>query len=136
MGHLACFAGGMLTLPRTHNIDLTKYHSKLTYKFLTEFAKGIGEACWSMYQTSTILVSPESATFRDDGSCSQMHRMSFLRPEFLETLFWLWRETKEPVFRDRAWKIFQALEAHTKTQYGYAELSNVNNASSKKDKME
>ncbi|KAG8721769.1 hypothetical protein FRC08_010401 [Ceratobasidium sp. 394] len=47
------------------------------------------------------------------------------RPETLESIFLLWRTTKDPVWRERGWKIFQAIEKHSRTKYGYGSVSHV-----------
>ncbi|KAL1745201.1 glycoside hydrolase family 47 protein [Schizophyllum fasciatum] len=45
-----------------------------------------------------------------------------LRPETLESLYLLWKVTGEARWRERAWKIFEAIEIHAKTPSGYASL--------------
>ncbi|KAF5355355.1 hypothetical protein D9758_006099 [Tetrapyrgos nigripes] len=45
-----------------------------------------------------------------------------LRPETLESLYIMWRVTGDSKWRNRGWRIFEALERHTKTPYGYASL--------------
>ena len=48
-----------------------------------------------------------------------------LRPEAIESLFVLYRITGDETLREEAWKIFEAIEEHTKTKYGYAALRDV-----------
>ncbi|KIK61619.1 glycoside hydrolase family 47 protein [Collybiopsis luxurians FD-317 M1] len=48
-----------------------------------------------------------------------------LRPETLESLYLLWRITGDSKWRNRGWKIFESIERHTKTPYGYASLKTV-----------
>ncbi|KAL0955277.1 hypothetical protein HGRIS_004167 [Hohenbuehelia grisea] len=48
-----------------------------------------------------------------------------LRPETIESLYILWRVTGNAKWRDRGWKIFQAIEKQTKTGSGYASLKTV-----------
>ncbi|KAF9026548.1 glycoside hydrolase family 47 protein [Hymenopellis radicata] len=48
-----------------------------------------------------------------------------LRPETLESLYLMWRVTGDPKWRARAWAIFESIERHTKTPYGYASLRTV-----------
>ncbi|QRV98941.1 glycoside hydrolase family 47 protein [Ceratobasidium sp. AG-Ba] len=47
------------------------------------------------------------------------------RPETLESIFLLWRTTKDPVWRERGWKIFQAIEKHSRTKTGYGSVAHV-----------
>ncbi|KAF7770505.1 CAZyme family GH47 [Agaricus bisporus var. burnettii] len=46
-----------------------------------------------------------------------------LRPETIESFFYMWKLTKDPKWRERGWSIFEAIEKHSKTDYGYASLS-------------
>ena len=48
-----------------------------------------------------------------------------LRPETSETLFILYHLTKDPVYREWGWEIFQAIEEHCKTDAGYAAIKDV-----------
>ena len=43
----------------------------------------------------------------------------------LESLYLLWKITCEARWRERAWKIFESIEIHTKTTSGYASLRSV-----------
>ena len=64
---------------------------------------------------------------------------NLLRPETLESLFYMYRITGDKVYRDWGWQIFQAFEKHTKIPGGgYSSISNVKNADkpSFRDKME
>ena len=40
-------------------------------------------------------------------------------------MYIMWRTTGDPVWRERAWDIFQAIERETKTQSGYASVKSV-----------
>ncbi|KAK7056258.1 hypothetical protein VNI00_002811 [Paramarasmius palmivorus] len=48
-----------------------------------------------------------------------------LRPETIESLYILWRITGDVKWRHYGWRIFNAIELNTKTQYGYASLRTV-----------
>ncbi|TRM60794.1 glycoside hydrolase family 47 protein [Schizophyllum amplum] len=56
-----------------------------------------------------------------------------LRPETVESLYLLWKVTGEARWRDRAWRIFEAIEVHTKTPAGYASLRTVQTSPGVKD---
>jgi mannosyl-oligosaccharide alpha-1,2-mannosidase len=69
----------------------------------------------------------------DDTTSSQ----NILRPEVIESFYVLHTITKDPIYREWGWEIFQAIEAHCKTEIAYGEYPNVANASaSPRDKME
>ena len=40
-------------------------------------------------------------------------------------MYIMWRTTGDPVWRERGWDIFQAIEREAKTPSGYASLANV-----------
>jgi len=56
-----------------------------------------------------------------------------LRPETIESLFLLWKTTGEEKWRERGWEIFQSIEEHSKTEYGYTNIKSVDYAPFKKD---
>ena len=60
------------------------------------------------------------------------------RPETVESLFVLYRVTRDPVYREWGWEILQAFKRHSKVETGgYATLSNVNSPHpGKENKME
>ncbi|KAG9220455.1 hypothetical protein CCMSSC00406_0003911 [Pleurotus cornucopiae] len=48
-----------------------------------------------------------------------------LRPETVESLYLLWRVTGDHRWRERGWRIFEAIEREAKTKSGYASLRTV-----------
>ncbi|KAJ7879197.1 glycoside hydrolase family 47 protein [Mycena olivaceomarginata] len=48
-----------------------------------------------------------------------------LRPETIESLYIMWRVTKETRWREMGWRIFEAIERETRTPIGYASLKTV-----------
>ncbi|KAI6010684.1 glycoside hydrolase family 47 protein [Pisolithus orientalis] len=63
-----------------------------------------------------------------DGS-AQDYRIKktdyLLRPEVVESLYLMWRTTGDERWRERGWEIFQSIEKHAWTVYGYASLRGV-----------
>ncbi|GBE86241.1 seven-hairpin glycosidase [Sparassis crispa] len=43
----------------------------------------------------------------------------------IESFYILWRTTGDPVWRERGWAVFEAIERESKTMSGYASISNV-----------
>ena len=48
-----------------------------------------------------------------------------LRPEAIESVFYLYRITGDPQWMDKGWKMFQAIERHTRTDIAHAMLEDV-----------
>ncbi|KAI0734035.1 glycoside hydrolase [Fomitopsis betulina] len=49
----------------------------------------------------------------------------FLRPETIESIYLMWRTTGDPIWRERGWTVFEAIERETKTPSGYASSKNI-----------
>ena len=48
-----------------------------------------------------------------------------LRPEAIESVFYMFRLTGETKYQDIAWDMFRAIEANTKTEFGSAALQDI-----------
>jgi mannosyl-oligosaccharide alpha-1,2-mannosidase len=46
----------------------------------------------------------------------------------VESLYLMWKTTGDEIWRERGYKIYQAIEKHTKAPYGYTSVSNVDTA--------
>ena len=57
-----------------------------------------------------------------NGSC--LYRWE-LRPETVESYFYLWRITKDPKYREWGYEMLQQIERHCKKAHGYAGVKNV-----------
>lgn len=50
---------------------------------------------------------------------------NILRPETIESLFYLWRLTGNKTYQEWGWNIFQAFENNSRTDTGYSGLKDV-----------
>jgi len=101
--------------------------------------------CYQMYNSTPTGLSPEITYFntnpavKDDLYIKPLDRHNLLRPETVESLFYMWRITKEQKYRDWGWNIIQAFEKYTKVPHGgYTSINNVQDTRNvqPKDKME
>ena len=135
-GHLACFAPGSLLLA-------SKFYD---ISALKTFGLAILEGCHHTYNSTPSGIGPESWSWipkygyekpvytaetarqqqewKESGVWSVDPRYKG-RPEYVESLFYAWRVTGEPRFREWAWDAFEAIEKHCKASYGYAQLADV-----------
>ncbi|KAF7846428.1 hypothetical protein BT93_L4385 [Corymbia citriodora subsp. variegata] len=51
---------------------------------------------------------------------------NLMRPETVESLFYLWRFTGNTMYQDWGWDIFQAFEKNSRLETGYVGLTDVN----------
>jgi mannosyl-oligosaccharide alpha-1,2-mannosidase len=134
--HLSCYIGGMLgvgsrifdrpdDLPiarKLVNGCLWAYHSMPT---------GIMPESFHV----TPCTDPDDCPWVEQPNSEDSNRLPdfydipdkryILRPEAIESLFILYRITGDESLREEAWKIFEAIEEHTKTEYGNAALVDV-----------
>jgi hypothetical protein len=54
------------------------------------------------------------------GSLSITDGRYWQRPEVIESIFYLWRATKEARWRDMGWRMWRAIEQHCKWEGGYS----------------
>ena len=80
-----------------------------------------------MYARSKSGLAPEFVNFDNAQNDFRNGHSPYyiLRPETAETFYILYHLTKDPVYREWSWEIFQAIEEHCKTEAGYAAIKNV-----------
>ncbi|CAJ0958796.1 unnamed protein product, partial [Mesorhabditis belari] len=122
MEHLGCFCGGMFALDAFNEPNATRARHYM------DLAKDIGHTCHESYRKSAIGIGPEAFRFTNDVEAvavSSQEKYYILRPEVVETWFYLWRFTKDQKYRDWAWDVVQALEKHLKVEAGYSGVKDV-----------
>ncbi|CAM9023729.1 unnamed protein product [Wickerhamomyces anomalus] len=148
MDHLVCFIGGSFALGATNGEDLLTARKSGSWDHLKEedmmIAKEITHSCWKTYEGTATGLSPEIVVFntnedaKEDFYIKPLDRHNLERPETVESLFILYRITKDPIYREWGWKIFESFVKHTKTPDGsYTSLDDVTTIPSKqRDNME
>uniref|UniRef100_UPI0037E9AB3E endoplasmic reticulum mannosyl-oligosaccharide 1,2-alpha-mannosidase n=1 Tax=Semicossyphus pulcher TaxID=241346 RepID=UPI0037E9AB3E len=135
MDHLVCFLPGTLALG-AHN-GLPGDHMDLAVQLM--------ETCHQMYKQMETGLSPEIAHFNlqaGDGRdviVKPADRHNLLRPETVESLFYMYRFTKDTKYRDWGWDILQSFNKYTKVpDGGYTSINNVRDPDNPgpRDKME
>lgn len=133
--HLSCFAGGMMGIGakifnRPDDLPIARklvdgciwaYNSMPT-GIMPEVFHMI--PCVDMEKCSWDENNKDSTT-KFPGYSSIGDTRYVLRPEAIESIFILYRITGDPTLQDAAWKMFQSIELHTKTQYGAAALDDI-----------
>ncbi|KAM9858344.1 mannosidase, alpha, class 1B, member 1b [Aulostomus maculatus] len=135
MDHLVCFLPGTLALGAHHGLPAD--HMIL--------AKELMQTCYQMYVHMETGLSPEIVHFNmHQGSTRDIDvkladRHNLLRPETVESLFYLYRFTKDHKYRVWGWEILQNFNKYTKVSSGgYTSINNVRDPDypSPRDKME
>mmetsp|Transcript_80888 Transcript_80888/g.142619 ORF Transcript_80888/g.142619 Transcript_80888/m.142619 type:complete len:881 (-) Transcript_80888:124-2766(-) len=105
MDHLACFVPGMLALGADGD------------RKLFELAESLTHTCVQMYAGTITGISPESTIF-ENGTMRPATKYYILRPEVIESLFYMWRFTKNPIYRRWGWQIFKNINRHCRIPTG------------------
>ncbi|GLT28719.1 hypothetical protein SLA2020_036300 [Shorea laevis] len=126
MDELACFAPGMLAL------GSFGYGPEEAEKFLS-LAEELAWTCYNFYQSTPTKLAGENYFFHSGEHMSVGTSWNILRPETVESLFYLWRLTGNKTYQEWAWNIFQAFERNSRIETGYVGLKDVTTGS--KDNM-
>ncbi|KAH7544746.1 hypothetical protein FEM48_Zijuj01G0018900 [Ziziphus jujuba var. spinosa] len=118
MDELACFAPGMLAL------GSLGYGNGEAKKFLS-LAEELAWTCYNFYQSTPTKLAGENYFFHDGQDMTVGTSWNILRPETIESLFYLWRFTGNKTYRDWGWNIFQAFEKNSRIETGYVGLYDV-----------
>lgn len=144
MQHLACFAGGMFAiggkvLDIPEHIDIGAALTRGCIWAYDSFPTGIGPeianlvpcetlaGCeWDENKWSATLPSQRAKSHRIPKGFSNIREPKYiLRPEALESVFIMYRITGDVQYQDAAWKMFQAIEAATATEFGNSAIRDV-----------
>lgn len=142
MDHLVCFYPGNLALGAEFLKSNQEYSEE--HDMLMKLAVELTETCYQMYARTATGLSPEITHFNYiEGSNEDMYvkdadRHNLLRPETVESLYYMYKITGDTKYQDYGWKIFEAFEKYTKVEEGYTSIDNVKSVSDTRprDKME
>ncbi|XP_036894823.1 mannosyl-oligosaccharide 1,2-alpha-mannosidase IB isoform X2 [Sturnira hondurensis] len=120
MGHLACFAGGMFALGADGSRDKAGHY--------LELGAEIAHTCHESYDRTALKLGPES--FKFDGAVEavavrQAEKYYILRPEVIETYWYLWRFTHDPRYRQWGWEATLAIEKYCRVSGGFSGVKDV-----------
>ncbi|ESW14119.1 hypothetical protein PHAVU_008G254800 [Phaseolus vulgaris] len=127
MDELACFAPGMIALGSFGYTTADE-----SQKFLS-LAEELAWTCYNFYQSTPTKLAGENYFFHSGQDMNVGTSWNILRPETVESLFYLWRLTGNKTYQEWGWNIFQAFEKNSRVESGYVGLKDVN--SGVKDNM-
>ncbi|CAJ0946867.1 unnamed protein product, partial [Ranitomeya imitator] len=121
MGHLTCFAGGMLALGADGSPGDKAGH-------YLQLGAEIAHTCHESYDRTVLKLGPEA--FKFDGGAEavavrQNEKYYILRPEVIETYWYMWRFTHDPKYRNWGWEAAQAIDKYCRVSGGFSGLKDV-----------
>ena len=135
MEHLVCFVPGTLMLG-ANTLEISSDFGVAERKKWVEVAEAITETCYKMYKLAPSGLAPEKVEFEVEGSISSDKAdmvipadsaRNLLRPETVESLYFMWYYTGNPKYRQYATEIFEAFKKHSKAAFGYSAVVDVRN---------
>jgi len=146
MDHLVCFLGGNLALGATQGktvVEARKEEGGRKWSKRQEddlsLARELTRTCYGMYNVTATGLAPEIAYFnmkgdkspdasqdpKDDIIIKPRDAHNLQRPETVESLFIMWRLTKDEIYREWGWRIFESFMEHTAVEDGFTSLDDV-----------
>lgn len=142
MDHLVCFLSGTLALGY-YNEYLQKLEiSTPNDKFINhlKLSEDLARTCHFMYNLTETGLSPEIAYFGQQKFEQEFYikprdTHNLLRPEFVESLFFLYHITHNEKYRNWGMEVFQAFQKYTKISTGgYTTIGDVRHPNNVKPK--
>ena len=126
MDHLACFVPGMLTLGVMHGAHRHEGRSRHwgDNEVITA-AADLAATCFRLYAESPSGIGPEIVRFMPNGTYRVDNPKYILRPETIESLFYLYRYTNDKKYRDWAAAIAHSIDQQCRTPAAFAALKDV-----------
>ncbi|KAF7556215.1 hypothetical protein G7046_g6359 [Stylonectria norvegica] len=150
MQHLTCFAGGMYALAGKllKRDDYIGIGTRLTDgcvwaydSFPTNIMPEISQLTACKELEGPCAFDAKKAKGIDDSLPGGFKRVRdaryLLRPEAIESVFYMWRITGDQAWRDAAWRMWQGIVQESETELAFAAVEDVrHHASEKADSME
>lgn len=126
MDELACFAPGSLLLAARQFPE---------FKYIEKTATRLMNGCYSAWDLTATGLAPEIFSWdlsRQTKTVAgkrpavfPVHPSYILRPETIESLYYFYVYTKNPMYQDMAWDIFNSLYTYCRTKSGYTGIYRV-----------
>ena len=113
--------------------------------YLLDMGKELTKTCYQMYAKQETGLSPEIAYFNTEANVNEPtltvrenDAQNLLRPELIESLYYLYFLTGDKIYQDWGWQIFQSFEKYTRQTDGYSSIHDVRHKDNirPRDKME
>jgi mannosyl-oligosaccharide alpha-1,2-mannosidase len=140
--HLTCFDGGNILLGAQvlyESIHIPRISGKWTAGDLEEvyhFGLDLVEGCRYVYSHTSTGIGPDYFSWNEKDQINKqpphfsipeaVDKQYGLRPEVLESYYYAYRITGDPIYQDWAWEAFLAFEKYCKTEFGYTSIRDVN----------
>eukprot|EP00842_Homolaphlyctis_polyrhiza_P001325 jgi/Hompol1/2193/HPOL_005882-RA len=109
---LSCFAGGMFAMGAMTKADENS-------KRLLGVAAKLTGTCYNSYQINPTGLGSEWTRVDENGNLVISDPSYLLRPELVESIFYMWRYTHDAKYREWGWRIVNALDQKSRDSAGF-----------------
>lgn len=132
-----CFLPAVLALGATKGEKVWNAKLSDVDKEDLKLAEELVYTCYQMYEKTATGLGPEVVYFEgyravsensyigDDLKFFAHDRFNILRPEVVESIYYMWYLTEDPKYREWGWKIFEAFQRYSRVENGYCGVSDV-----------
>lgn len=144
--HLACFMGAVAALYENEVPASVRRKGSARHVNSTFLAAGITDGCYNMYHRSPTGLSPEAIIYLTEeseggltpanGKPNDFEIRSWnyeLRPEAIESIFYMYYYTKDEKYREYAWEMFEAITQHAQVDNGFSTVHNISSTGNEND---
>jgi hypothetical protein len=133
--HLGCFVGGMLALGGARGVHTGPRRLERAARDV-DAAAAVADTCLGAYAATATGLGPDDFGPRLKARPAAPGAAHKLRPELVESLFVLYRVTRDERWRESAWRIFQKWVEHCRVERGgFSGLSDVDSPLSLDDEQ-
>ena len=140
MDELTCFLPGTLLLYLYHEDGMGAMDDAVRREndHYRTVAKSLLYSCFVMANSTRTGLPPETATFSDtQGILIRKNQKHYaLRPETIESFFYLKETEHDPIAQEWGWLFYQAIERNCRVDGGYAMFSDVHGDGAPEDTAE
>lgn len=118
--HLSTFLGGLIALGSVKANDNHKEDFQL--------ARRLVDGYYKTYKMTKTGLMPEEFSYKKLKHETNIEIITdgyYLRPETVESIYYLWKMTGEQQYRDMAWDIFQSISKYCRTENGFSAIQGV-----------
>jgi hypothetical protein len=118
---LMCFVPGLIALESVIKNKRADEEGSDNFSLATSLVRG----CHDMYKKSPLGLGPEEVIPNQKANPPSGDKRYLLRPEYVESLFVMYRLTGNKEYQEMGWEVFQSLERYCKTELGYTGINDV-----------
>ncbi|KAJ3424700.1 mannosyl-oligosaccharide alpha-12-mannosidase-related [Anaeramoeba flamelloides] len=127
MEHLTCFIGGLSAMSSLNYDDFRNGEITIdpSHKSHFQFGNQITRTCAESYSRSKTGLGPFRLAIPLPSE--DVHGRWHTQPETIESVFYLWRITHHPYYRNWGYQLIRSIQRHARIENGFATVKDISN---------